>query len=184
MKVPTDLKLVDWREKPLEIQILINVVTDLIIKEASERPSRLVLVLHEGHLKAEREMEVDIADDVPCSSIAVDSVIRMGTVIYSSYSSSLYEIQLFLNLLLLQAGLIWGSCSGPYDASKLGMFAAIFSSTRCGFQRYRRRNDWVNVLTAGVVAGAAFGAGTRNWKQVAGATGLVCLLCHVAEDSR
>uniref|UniRef100_M1C821 Protein translocase n=1 Tax=Solanum tuberosum TaxID=4113 RepID=M1C821_SOLTU len=65
-----------------------------------------------------------------------------------------------------------------------GMFAAIFSSTRCGFQRYRRRNDWVNVLTAGVVAGAAFGAGTRNWKQVAGATGLVCLLCHVAEDSR
>lgn len=42
----------------------------------------------------------------------------------------------------------------------------------------------VNVLTAGVVAGAAFGAGTRNWKQVAGATGLVCLLCHVAEDSR
>lgn len=142
-----------------------------------------MLVLHEGHLKAEREMEVDIADDIPCSSIAVDSVIRMGT-----------------------AGLIWGSCSGPYDANKLGLsginrasfiaksvgrlgfqwglFAAIFSSTRCGFQRYRRRNDWVNVLTAGVVAGAAFGAGTRNWKQVAGATGLVCLLCHVAEDSR
>ncbi|XP_055832065.1 outer envelope pore protein 16-4, chloroplastic isoform X2 [Solanum dulcamara] len=108
-----------------------------------------------------KEMEVDIADNVPCSSIAVDSVIRMGT-----------------------AGLIWGSCSGPYDANKLGMFAAIFSSTRCGLQRYRRRNDWVNVLTAGVVAGAAFGAGTRNWKQVAGATGLVCLLCHVAEDSR
>ncbi|XP_060178411.1 outer envelope pore protein 16-4, chloroplastic isoform X3 [Lycium barbarum] len=106
-------------------------------------------------------MEVDIADDVPCSSIAVDSVIRMGT-----------------------AGLIWGSCTGPYDADKLGMFAAIFSSTRCGLQRYRRRNDWVNVLTAGVVAGAAFGAGTRNWKQVAGATGLVCLLCHVADDSR
>uniref|UniRef100_M1C819 Protein translocase n=2 Tax=Solanum TaxID=4107 RepID=M1C819_SOLTU len=69
-------------------------------------------------------------------------------------------------------------------SSFIGMFAAIFSSTRCGFQRYRRRNDWVNVLTAGVVAGAAFGAGTRNWKQVAGATGLVCLLCHVAEDSR
>ncbi|XP_069154981.1 outer envelope pore protein 16-4, chloroplastic isoform X2 [Solanum lycopersicum] len=86
-------------------------------------------------------MEVDIADDIPCSSIAVDSVIRMGT-----------------------AGLIWGSCSGPYDANKLGLsginrasfiaksvgrlgfqwglFAAIFSSTRCGFQRYRRRNDW------------------------------------------
>ncbi|XP_060178410.1 outer envelope pore protein 16-4, chloroplastic isoform X2 [Lycium barbarum] len=87
-------------------------------------------------------MEVDIADDVPCSSIAVDSVIRMGT-----------------------AGLIWGSCTGPYDADKLGlagihrasfiaksvgrfgfqwgMFAAIFSSTRCGLQRYRRRNDWL-----------------------------------------
>ncbi|KAM3373639.1 Outer envelope pore protein 16-4, chloroplastic [Capsicum chinense] len=128
-------------------------------------------------------MEVDIAGEVPCSSIAVDSVIRMTT-----------------------AGLIWGSSTAPHDANKLGlagihrasfiaksvarfgvqwgMFAAIFSSTQCGLQRYRRRNDWVNVLTAGVVAGAAFGAGTRNWKQVAGATGLVCLLCHVADDSR
>ncbi|KAF3629988.1 putative universal stress protein YxiE-like [Capsicum annuum] len=100
-------------------------------------------------------MAVDIAGEVPCSSIAVDSVIRMST----AKSVARFGVQ-------------WG------------MFAAIFSSTQCGLQRYRRRNDWVNVLTAGVVAGAAFGAGTRNWKQVAGATGLVCLLCHVADDSR
>ncbi|OIT02909.1 PREDICTED: outer envelope pore protein 16-4, chloroplastic-like [Nicotiana attenuata] len=43
-------------------------------------------------------MEVDIPADVPCSSTAVNSIIRMGT-----------------------AGLIWGSCSGPYEANKLGL---------------------------------------------------------------
>ncbi|MCD7468046.1 hypothetical protein HAX54_005833 [Datura stramonium] len=99
-------------------------------------------------------MEVDIPDDVLCPSVAVDSACRMGT-----------------------AGLIWGSCTGPYDANKLGMFAAIFSSTRCGLQKYRRRNDWVNVLTAGIVAAAL--VGHRNWKQVAGATVvLVLVLCE------
>ncbi|CAM8983524.1 unnamed protein product [Rhodiola kirilowii] len=36
--------------------------------------------------------------DVPCSSIAVESAIRVGT-----------------------AGAIWGLCSGPYDATKQGL---------------------------------------------------------------
>nr|GEX64879.1 outer envelope pore protein 16-4, chloroplastic [Tanacetum cinerariifolium] len=49
-----------------------------------------------------------------------------------------------------------------------GLFAGIFSFTRCGIGRYRKKNDWVNALVAGGVAGAAIGAGTRNWKQVAG----------------
>ncbi|KAL2556682.1 Outer envelope pore protein 16-4 [Forsythia ovata] len=128
-------------------------------------------------------MERDFFDEAPCSSIAVDSVIRMGT-----------------------AGVIWGSCVGPFDANKLGLtgitrasfvaklvgqyglqwgvFAAIFSFTHCGIQRYRGKKDWVNTFTAGVAAGAAFGAGTRNWKQVAGVTGLVCTLYHFADNSR
>ncbi|KAG8389495.1 hypothetical protein BUALT_Bualt02G0235400 [Buddleja alternifolia] len=115
-------------------------------------------------------MDENFSDCVPCSSLAVDSVIRMSS-----------------------AGVIWGSCVGPFDAKRLGLsgsarasfiaksvgqcgfscglFAAIFSFAHCGIQRYRGQKDWVNTLAAGVVAGAAFGAGTRNWKQVAGVTG-------------
>ncbi|CAI9757385.1 unnamed protein product [Fraxinus pennsylvanica] len=118
-------------------------------------------------------MERDFFDTAPCSSIAVDSVIRMGTV-----------------------SVIWGSCVGPFDANKLGFtgiarvsfvaksvgqyglkwgyFAAIFSFTHCGIQRYRGKKDWVNV-------GAAFATGTQNWKQVAG---VVCTLYHFADSSR
>ncbi|GMQ00143.1 hypothetical protein CsSME_00047351 [Camellia sinensis var. sinensis] len=79
--------------------------------------------------------------EVPCSSLAVDSILRIGT-----------------------AGVIWGLCIGPYDAHKLGLtgitrasfvaksagkfgfqcglFAGMFSITRCGVQRYRKKNDW------------------------------------------
>lgn len=122
-------------------------------------------------------------DNVPCSSLAVDAVLRIGT-----------------------AGAIWGSCNGSYEANKLGLsgiarasflaksigrfgfqwglFAAIFSFTSCGIQRYRRQDDWVNPLIGGAVGGAAIGAGTRNWKQVAGVTGLVCALYHAADDTK
>ncbi|CAA0828211.1 Outer envelope pore protein 16-4- chloroplastic [Striga hermonthica] len=108
----------------------------------------------------------DPSDSAPCSSLAVDYVLR------TSY-----------------AGAIWGFCHGPFDAKSLGLsgsarathtaklmgkygfscglFAALFAFTNCGVQRYRQRKDWVNTLAAGVVAGAAFGAGTRDWKQVA-----------------
>ncbi|KAL7145761.1 hypothetical protein ABFS83_07G108000 [Erythranthe nasuta] len=41
----------------------------------------------------------------------------------------------------------------------------------------------VNTLTAGAVAGAAFGAGTRNWKQVACFTGLFLSFFQLAKDS-
>ncbi|KAL3531471.1 hypothetical protein ACH5RR_010793 [Cinchona calisaya] len=120
---------------------------------------------------------------VPCSSMAVDAVLRIGT-----------------------AGLIWGCCTGSHEATKLGLygtarasflaksvgrfgiqwglFAAIFSFTRCGIQRYRRQTDWANALVGGAVAGAAIGAGTRNWKQVAGVSGLVCALYHAADDAK
>ncbi|KAI7990534.1 hypothetical protein LOK49_LG12G01104 [Camellia lanceoleosa] len=121
--------------------------------------------------------------EVPCSSLAVDSILRIGT-----------------------AGVIWGLCIGPYDAHKLGLtgitrasfvaksagkfgfqcglFAGMFSITRCGVQRYRKKNDWVNALIAGAVAGAAVSAGSRSWKQVAGMAGLISAVCAVADNSR
>ncbi|KAM7521470.1 hypothetical protein LguiA_011372 [Lonicera macranthoides] len=139
-------------------------------------------------------------EDVPCSSIAVESIIRIGT-----------------------AGLIWGACAAPYDANRkgliglarasfvavsihatessradslnfgsnlllltlyVGLFAGIFSYTRCGLQRYRRQNDWMNALVAGAVAGAVIGAGSRNWKQVAGMAGIISTFCAVADYSK
>lgn len=39
-------------------------------------------------------------------------------------------------------------------------------------------------MSAGVVAGAAFGAGTQNWKQVAIVTGLSCTFFQLVKDSR
>ncbi|XP_047336296.1 outer envelope pore protein 16-4, chloroplastic [Impatiens glandulifera] len=130
-------------------------------------------------------MVEEIVGDVPCSSLAVDTILRVGT-----------------------SGMIWGICAGPYDANKLGLtgfsrvsfvgktvgkfgfqcglFAGIFSTTRCGIQTYRRKNDWVNALIAGAVAGAAIGAGTRNWRQVAGMAGLGSAICaavhHTSTD--
>ncbi|KAG9156964.1 hypothetical protein Leryth_009014 [Lithospermum erythrorhizon] len=122
-------------------------------------------------------MQASIEHDIPCSSLAVDSAIRLGS-----------------------AGLLWGWCIGGYDANKLGLngvarvphlaqsvgrfgfqwalVAAIFSSTRCGMQRYRRTNDWVNAFVGGAAAGLAIGAGTRNWKQVAGVTGFLGIIYH------
>lgn len=38
-------------------------------------------------------------------------------------------------------------------------------------------------MIAGAVAGAAVGAGTRNWKQVAGMAGLLSTVCAAADYS-
>ncbi|OWM77936.1 outer envelope pore protein 16-4, chloroplastic [Punica granatum] len=125
----------------------------------------------------------DPADVVPCSSLAVDSILRFGT-----------------------AGAIWGLCLGPYDASKLGLtgvprasfvaksigqisfqcglVAGIFSSTRCGMQRYRRRDDWVNSCIGGAIAGAVVAAGTRSWTQVIGMACLVSAFSAAADITR
>ncbi|XP_027148365.1 outer envelope pore protein 16-4, chloroplastic isoform X5 [Coffea eugenioides] len=124
-------------------------------------------------------MEGDIGGEVPCSSFAVDSALR--------------------------AGLIWGSCTGSLEATKLGLtgitrasfvaksagrygiqwglFATVLSFTRCGLQRYRGQHDWVNPVVAGAVAGTVIGASARNWKQAAGVSGLVCALYYAAEDA-
>ncbi|XP_024028033.1 outer envelope pore protein 16-4, chloroplastic [Morus notabilis] len=116
----------------------------------------------------------------PCPSLAVESIIRVGT-----------------------AGAIWGLCAGPYDARKqgltgvshaafvaksiggfgfqCGLVAGIFTSARCGLQRYRRKDDLVNSLVAGAAAGAAVAASTRSWNQVVGTTCLVSVLCTAAD---
>ncbi|XP_052187860.1 outer envelope pore protein 16-4, chloroplastic isoform X2 [Diospyros lotus] len=119
-------------------------------------------------------------EEAPCSSLAVDSILRIGT-----------------------AGLIWGLCFGPYGAGltgvarasfvaksagrhgfQFGLFAGVFSYTRCGIQRYRDRNDWLNALTAGAVAGAAAVAGSPNWKQVAALAGLASAVFAAVDDHR
>uniref|UniRef100_A0A803MPA2 Uncharacterized protein n=1 Tax=Chenopodium quinoa TaxID=63459 RepID=A0A803MPA2_CHEQI len=51
-------------------------------------------------------MDTNIEKDTPCSSIAVESIVRIGT-----------------------AGALWGLCSGSYDANKL-VGAAIAVGTR------------------------------------------------------
>ncbi|KAM2353508.1 hypothetical protein ACFXTH_008069 [Malus domestica] len=110
-------------------------------------------------------MEGEPCDVVPCSSVTVDSTLRIGT-----------------------AGAIWGLCAGPHDARKqglagaaqlafvarsagtfgvqYGLVAGICTLTHCGLQRYRGKSDWVNGLVAGVVAGGAIAAMTRRWTQV------------------
>ncbi|XP_052731300.1 outer envelope pore protein 16-4, chloroplastic isoform X2 [Vigna angularis] len=88
-------------------------------------------------------MEENLDGVAPCSSLAVEAIIRVGA-----------------------AGAIWGLCSGPYDARQQGLtgiakasfvansvrsfgircgfVAGVFSITRCGVQKYRGRNDWVS----------------------------------------
>ncbi|CAJ1969713.1 unnamed protein product [Sphenostylis stenocarpa] len=86
-------------------------------------------------------MEENLDGVTPCSSVAVEAIIRVGA-----------------------AGAIWGLCAGPYDARQQGLtgiakasfvansvsrsgircgfLAGIFSVTRCGVQKYRGQNDW------------------------------------------
>ncbi|XP_050109363.1 outer envelope pore protein 16-4, chloroplastic-like isoform X5 [Malus sylvestris] len=81
-------------------------------------------------------MEGEPCDVVPCSSVTVDSILRIGT-----------------------AGAIWGLCAGPHDARKQGLAGAaqvafrhwveglvvgICTLTHCGLQRYRGKSDWVS----------------------------------------
>ncbi|KAI5399145.1 hypothetical protein KIW84_064505 [Lathyrus oleraceus] len=93
-------------------------------------------------------MEEDLDDVVPCTSLAVESILRVGT-----------------------AGAIWGLCTGPYDArtqglkgiarayfvansvrvfgTQCGLVAGVFSITHCGVKKYRRRNDWAIEFVSG-----------------------------------
>ncbi|XP_077228320.1 mitochondrial import inner membrane translocase subunit Tim17/Tim22/Tim23 family protein isoform X2 [Tasmannia lanceolata] len=126
-------------------------------------------------------MEMDeVKDKIPCSTLAVDSIVRLGT-----------------------AGLAWGFFSGRYEADKQGLtgsgkasfvvksvgkyglhwgvFAGVFSATRCGVQRYRMEKDWVNSCIAGAVTGAALAARTRSWVQVLGTAAMVSAITSAAD---
>ncbi|KAJ6319859.1 hypothetical protein OIU78_015292 [Salix suchowensis] len=106
-------------------------------------------------------MEEELIGAVPCSSLAVDSILRVGTV---------FPKLIYFDLALLS-----------YSS---GLVAGVFTATCCGIQRYRRQNDWVNPLIAGAVAGATVAAGTRSWTQVVGMAGLVSAFSVAADYSK
>lgn len=74
-------------------------------------------------------MEEELIDAVPCSSLAVDAILRIGTVtkIYLRFRN-INSIKVSPNACLLeyniafyfQAGAIWGLCAGPQLARKRG----------------------------------------------------------------
>ncbi|KAB2052667.1 hypothetical protein E1A91_A12G141200v1 [Gossypium mustelinum] len=125
-------------------------------------------------------MEEEFTAVVPCSSLAVDSVLRFAA-----------------------AGVFWGFCSAPYDARKRGLtgiaqasfvaksvgkfgfqsglVAGVFATTRCGLQKYRKRNDPLNTLIAGAIAGAAVAAQTRNLNNIIGVACLVSAFSVAAD---
>nr|XP_028945099.1 outer envelope pore protein 16-4, chloroplastic isoform X3 [Malus domestica] len=105
-------------------------------------------------------MEGEPCDVVPCSSVTVDSILRIGT-----------------------AGAIWGLCAGPHDARKQGEVGWNVWSSVCtglkdlllefvllltaGFNDIGERAiGLVNGVVAGAVAGGAIAAMTRSWTQV------------------
>ncbi|KAL1197855.1 Outer envelope pore protein 16-4 [Cardamine amara subsp. amara] len=128
-------------------------------------------------------MEEELLSAVPCSSLAVESAIRVAT-----------------------AGGLYGFCTGPRDARKIGLsgvsqasyvaksvgrfglqcglVSGVFTLTHCGLQRYRGKNDWVNALVGGAVAGAAVAIGTRNWTHVVATAGLVSAFSVLANCTR
>ncbi|XP_020549826.1 uncharacterized protein LOC105163121 isoform X3 [Sesamum indicum] len=112
-------------------------------------------------------MEEDFSVSTPCSSIAVDSVLRMSSVylavpVHRTLPRQLASAAFHVEYLLQYFLLLTVECKGIGG----------------------RKTGLVNTLAAGVLAGAAFGAGTRNWKQVAGITGLFCTLFQFAQDSK
>ncbi|XP_026445126.1 outer envelope pore protein 16-4, chloroplastic-like isoform X1 [Papaver somniferum] len=129
------------------------------------------------------EEQRDIRDDVPCSSITAESVVRFGT-----------------------GGAIWGLCIGLYDSRKngltgfsrasyvvksvgklglqCGVFAGIYTGTQCGVERYRRKKDMLNASIAGAVSGAAVAIRTRSWTQVVGTAVLVSGITSAANVAR
>ncbi|KAF9669325.1 hypothetical protein SADUNF_Sadunf14G0096000 [Salix dunnii] len=110
-------------------------------------------------LGKEREMEEELMGAVPCSSLAVDSILRVG-----------------------KAGAIWGSCIGPYDARKRGLTGVTQASFVVEMQS--DLDGSVNPLIAGAVAGATVAAGTRSWTQVVGMAGLVSAFSVAADYSK
>ncbi|KAI4349664.1 hypothetical protein L6164_010227 [Bauhinia variegata] len=130
-------------------------------------------------------MEEEEYANAPCSSLAVETIIRVGT-----------------------AGGIWGLCAAPSDARKRGLsglaqasfvassvgrfgfscgiISGIYVMTRCGLQKYRRQDDWVNGVIAGAIAGAAVAASgrTHSRRHIIEMAGLVSAFSAAADILR
>ncbi|XP_013717548.1 outer envelope pore protein 16-4, chloroplastic isoform X4 [Brassica napus] len=127
-------------------------------------------------------MEDELLAGVPCSSRAVESVIRVST-----------------------AGGLYGFCAGPRNARKLGLSGVSQASYvaksigKIGFQcdagycrRVYKKNRavvsgsyfQVNALVGGAVAGAAVALRTRNCSHVVTTAGLVSIFSVLANSTR
>ncbi|VVB06665.1 unnamed protein product [Arabis nemorensis] len=128
-------------------------------------------------------MEEELISAVPCSSLTIESVIRVAT-----------------------AGGLYGFCAGPRDARRIGLtgvsqashvaksigkfgfqcglVSGVFTMTHCAVQRYRGKNDWVNAMVGGAVAGAAVAIRTRKWTHVIATAGLVSVFSVLANSTR
>ncbi|KAH0884330.1 hypothetical protein HID58_060426 [Brassica napus] len=108
-------------------------------------------------------MEDELLAGVPCSSRAVESVIRVST-----------------------AGGLYGFCAGPRNARKLGLSGVSQASYvaksigKIGFQC----DASVNALVGGAVAGAAVALRTRNCSHVVTTAGLVSIFSVLANSTR
>ncbi|XP_010519338.1 PREDICTED: outer envelope pore protein 16-4, chloroplastic isoform X2 [Tarenaya hassleriana] len=102
-------------------------------------------------------MEEEQMSSVPCSSLAVESAIRVAT-----------------------AGGIFGFCAGPREGRRIGLTGVPQASYvakyvgRFGFQ----------CGLVGAVAGGAVAVRTRNLTQVVGTAGLVSAFSVLANYSR
>ncbi|KAF5197458.1 Outer envelope pore protein 16-4 protein [Thalictrum thalictroides] len=122
-------------------------------------------------------------EEIPCESIAADNTVRIAA-----------------------AGIIWGLTASPYDAGKLGLtgiprvsyvlksagslgwqcglFAGIYSTTRCQLQNYREKKDWLNAAVAGALTGAIFAAKSGcSGMKVLGMTALISSITTATEFS-
>ncbi|XP_031486315.1 outer envelope pore protein 16-4, chloroplastic [Nymphaea colorata] len=128
-------------------------------------------------------MDGELRDGIPCSSLAVDSFLRLGA-----------------------AGSAWGMFFGPYEAQKrgltglartavvascvgkygiqCGLFAGVLSATNCGIQRYRMKKDWVNASVAGAITGALLAAKTKSWMQIFSTAAVVSGIAAAADHWR
>ncbi|XP_048609808.1 outer envelope pore protein 16-4, chloroplastic isoform X1 [Brassica napus] len=156
-------------------------------------------------------MEDELLAGVPCSSRAVESVIRVSTAggLYgfcagprNARKLGIMKIYLFLFIYLrflknlhladeLKLPGLSGVSQASYVAKSIGkigfqcgIVSGIFTLTNCGLQRYRGKSDWVNALVGGAVAGAAVALRTRNCSHVVTTAGLVSIFSVLANSTR
>lgn len=85
-------------------------------------------------------MEEELISAVPCSSLTVESVIRVATVRTrerererSSLLNSRIIFKVFVLMFFFQAGGLYGFCAGPRDARRIGNDYKTLSISICDF---------------------------------------------------